>query len=138
MALQTNGQIVIGGVFEYIEDRPIANLARLNSDGTLDSTFDPATAADIGYVNSVAIQSDGKIVIGGFFFSSLGANQGYVTRLNPNGSIDEDFDPALYLDGPVNVVLLQPDGQILLGGSFNVVDTVTRPSIARLHADGTL
>jgi len=138
MVLQTNGQIIIGGAFQFIEQHAIANIARLNSDGTLDATFDPATAADIGYVNSIAIQNDGKIIIGGFFFSSLGANQGYVTILNPNGSIDEDFDPALYLDGPVNVVLLQPDGQILLGGSFNVVDTLTRRSIARLHADGTL
>ena len=138
VTLQTNGQILIGGSFTSVEDLPRANVARLNADGTLDPSFDPGTAADLGYVNSIAIQNDGKILAGGFFYSSMGLDSGMLTRLNPDGTLDDTFDPYLYIDAPVNAVLVQPDGKILLGGSFVTIDFLVRRSVARLEANGTL
>jgi len=104
----------------------------------LDPSFDPGTAADLGYVNSIAIQNDGKILAGGFFYSSMGLDSGMLTRLNPDGTLDDTFDPYLYIDAPVNAVLVQPDGKILLGGSFVTIDFLVRRSVARLEANGTL
>ncbi len=138
LALQTNGQIVVGGAFSSIEGVAVANVARLNADGSLDRSFNPGPAADFGYVNSVAIQNDGKVVIGGFFFSSTGADLGIITRLNANGSVDEDFNPNLFVDAQINSVVLQPDGKILIGGGFDTVNGIGRRSIARLNSDGTL
>ncbi len=138
VALQTNGQILIGGLFSSISNVPIANVARLNADGSLDATFNPGTAANVGYVNAIAVQTDGKVVIGGVFFSSTGVTQGNLARLNPDGTVDADFDPNLYVDDAVNAVLVQTNGLILIGGNFGVVDGMLRREIARLNGDGTL
>jgi uncharacterized delta-60 repeat protein len=138
VALQTNGQILIGGAFSSVEDQPRANVARVNPDGTLDATFDPGAAADLGYINAIAVQNDGKILVAGFFYSSFGLDSGMLTRLNPDGTLDSTFDPSLYIDAPVNAVLVQPDGKILFGGSFQDVNFLTRRSVARIEADGTL
>src|SRR5205085_6408202 len=69
MALQTNGQILLGGAFNSVSNVPRTNVARLNPDGTLDASFDPGPAADVGYVTAIAVQDDGKVLIGGFFSS---------------------------------------------------------------------
>jgi uncharacterized delta-60 repeat protein len=138
VTLQTNGDILIGGSFTCTGGVSVTNVARLRPDGSLDETFNPASAADIGYVDAIAVQADGKVVIGGNFASSTGATSANLTRLNADGSVDEDFAPGLVVDAPVNAVALQTDGKILLGGSFVLVDFVLRRSIARLNADGTL
>src|SRR4051794_25897578 len=54
VTLQKDGKILIGGSFASVGDAPRANLARLNRDGTLDTSFDPATAVDTGFVNAIA------------------------------------------------------------------------------------
>ena len=136
--LQPDGHILIGGSFSSIDEVPRANVARLNKNGTLDESFDPGTVADIGYVSALALQPDGKIVIGGSFSSSLGVVSGNLTRLNTNGTQDATFKRTLGVDGPVNAIIVQPDGKILFGGGFGVVDTVLRRSIARVDATGNL
>ncbi len=144
VALQPDGKILIGGLFSTVGDLPRANLARLNADGTVDTTFDPAQAADSpaqgapsGYVNAIAVQPDGRILIGGAFSSSIYSNPSYLTRLNGDGSVDPGFDPSLYLDGVVNAIAVQEDGIILAGG-FEIVDGYFRRNLARLFMDGTL
>src|ERR1051325_166160 len=138
VTLQTNGQILIGGSFTATGSVSVVNVARLNPDGSLDATFNPGTAADTGYVDAIAVQTDGKVLIGGAFSSSTGATSQRLTRLNPDGSVDEDFDPSLVVDQPVNAVALQSDGRILIGGSFVLVDFTLRRSVARLNTNGTL
>src|SRR2546425_10042389 len=65
VTLQTNGQILIGGAFTSIGKAGITNVARLNPDGTLDATFNPGVAVNGGYVTALAVQPDGKVVVGG-------------------------------------------------------------------------
>jgi uncharacterized delta-60 repeat protein len=136
--LQTNGQILIGGAFTSIDNTNLSNVARLNPDGSLDTTFNPGPAADVGYVNTIAVQNDGKVLIGGSFSSSSGATSANLTRLNPDGSVDESFDPLFFVDAPVNAVVLQSDGKALIGGGFAIVDNVLRRSVARLNTNGTV
>jgi len=138
VTLQPNGQILIGGAFLSINGTAITNVARLNQDGTLDATFNPSGAAAFGSVDAIAVQNNGKIVIGGAFASIAGVAPQNLARLNANGSVDPTFDPNLFVDGPVNAVVMQPDGRILLGGSFNTIDNVDRVSLARLNTNGTL
>ena len=138
VALQTNGQILIGGQFSSIGGTNVANIARLNADGRLDPNFDPGTAADIGYVSAIAVQPDGKVVIGGSFFSSTSAAPGNLARLNADGSVDPGFDPGFYCDNAVNAVVVQPDGKILFGGAFQTVDSFVRRNIARVQTNGTV
>jgi uncharacterized delta-60 repeat protein len=135
---QPDGKILMGGSFDLVGGQTRVSIARLNSDGTLDTSFDPDQAADVGYVNSITVQEDGKILIGGSFSSSTYQNPGFLARLNPDGSVDYNFDPSLYLDGPVNAVALQEEGFIILAGAFDVVDGFYRRNVARLFPDGAL
>lgn len=138
VTLQPNGQILIGGSFKSVGNVPLANVARLNPDGSLDGTFDPGVAADVGYVTAMALQPDGKVVVGGSFGSSSGAAPANLARLNPDGTVDLDFDPNLYVDASVNAVVMQTNGMILFGGSFGIVDGLPRKNLARLNPDGSL
>src|SRR5262249_16016640 len=116
-AVQFDGKILVGGTFTSVLALPRKNMARLNTDGTLDLSFNPAPN---NYVNSIAVQPDGKILIGGYF-TGLAPNGGAaitrnrIARLNTDGTVDTTFDPNA--NDLVNVVALQADGKILLGGS---------------------
>ena len=95
--------------------------ARLNADGSLDS-FNPGASkvGGVPIVYTMALQPDGKIVVGGYF-NGLGGGTGttlrnYIGRLNADGTLDTGFNPgATFI---VNALALQADGKILVGGDF--------------------
>lgn len=142
LCLQTDGKIIVGGCFSTYNVTSINNLVRLNTDGTLDNTFATGTGPD-NFVLSIALQSDGKIIIGGRFFSFNSAGKPFLARLNSGGSIDNVFSNNISL-GPtnitqVNTIAVQNNGKVIIGGNFNHCNGVTPVKrICRLNADGTL
>ena len=136
-AMQANGQMLIGGVFNSVNGTTRSNLARLNADGSVDATFN---AAPNGTVSAIVIQPDGKILIGGNFTSISLASAYYIARLNSDGSLDTSFNP--YPNGTVYTILLQPDGKILIGGGFfgflGANFGAGESYLARLNANGTV
>ena len=102
-------------------------------DGTIDTAFDPNANAR---VRAIAIQSDGKIVIGGDFISVGGTSRNRIARLNTDGSLDTGFDPNA--NDEIRAIAIQSDGKIVIGGVFTTVGGTTRNRIARLNTDGTL
>ncbi len=145
-AVQTDGKIVIGGQFNEIGGTPRYRLARLNADGSVEST---ATFADIigapGQVNCIAIQPDGKILIGGDFSAVGGQSRNGIARLNADGTLDTSFNPGAGVTFPIGPndyagrvysIAVQPDVKILVGGGFTKVDGQPRNNIARLNANG--
>lgn len=134
LTVQSGGKIVVGGDFTAINGNPRTNLARLNTNGTLDLSFNPTNGPDFA-VNSVLSQANGKIVIGGFFTSVNGTARKYVARLNSDGSLDSGFNPGLGPDDAVYAAALQADGKVLIGGLFTSFDATPRHGIARLHGD---
>lgn len=144
--VQSDGKIIIGGTFTSYNLTPCNSIARLNEDGSLDTTFDPVSGVDppgsLG-VSSTAIQSDGKILIGGFFSSVNGIPRNGIARLNTDGSLDMTFDPGTGVgpDGAeamVSSVAIQSDGKILIGGHFFTYNGTPTVCIARLNEDGSL
>jgi uncharacterized delta-60 repeat protein len=143
VAVQADGKIVVGGFFSAIAPNGGTsisrnNVARLNSDGTVDPAFDPR--AD-DYVDVIVIQPDGKLLVGGAFGlfapnggATVGGSQ--IARLNTNGTVDTAFSGGA--NGDVLTIALQVDGKILIGGKFIGVNSKTRNHIARLNSDGTL
>ncbi|HMD53677.1 MAG TPA: hypothetical protein VKJ65_03905, partial [Phycisphaerae bacterium] len=130
MALQTNGAIVIGGNFTSVDGVGRNYIARLNSDGSLDTTFDPGEGAnDIVY--SVAVDTNGFILAGGAFtqLGALGGSQG-IARLNSDGSVDTSFNAGSGSDDIIYNIALQPDGGILLAGIFKSVNQTGRVGLA--------
>lgn len=143
VALQPDGKILIGGTFTTLQPNGQgANItrqyiARLNADGTLDS-FDPEANSN---VNAIAVQADGKVVIGGYF-TTLQPNGSktilpfnYLARLNSDGTADTSYLPNP--NAPVLGLSLQGDGRLLAGGSFTSIAGTSRSNLARLAADGT-
>jgi uncharacterized delta-60 repeat protein len=96
-------------------------------------SFDPNANND---VRVLAVQADGKILVGGFFTSIGGQTRNRIARLNPDGSLDTSFDPNANSD--VRPIALQADGKILVVGLFSSIGGQTRNGIARLNSDGSL
>ncbi len=131
VAAQPDGKVLLAGRFSTVGGQPAIRIARVNADGSLDTTFTgPAPTAT---VRSVAVQSDGKVLIGGLFPE-------VVMRLNPDGSRDPGFVPPSLTpgaDGVYSMVPL-PSGKILIGGRFTVSGRPQPTGVARLNADGSL
>ena len=143
MAGQPDGKILVGGMFTVVAGQPRTNIARLNADGSLDSTFvSPIFRldeyAEDTAVTSIAVLPDGKILLGGDFDRIGGTVRRSVARLNPNGSLDTSFNADFWLYSYVSALAVQSDGKILAGGYFSVVANQSRTNLVRLNANGTL
>ncbi len=86
LQVQADAKILVAGVFDSIGGVARRNLARLNSDGSLDTTFDPGTGTDAA-VRSLLPQPDGSLIIGGDFNTVNGAVEVGVARLLPAPAI---------------------------------------------------
>lgn len=133
--MQSDGKILIGGEFSTVDGVARNGLARLNSDGSVDTSFSPAISANATQVYAVAIQPDGKFLIGGTFFTSTGNN---VVRLNSDGSLDNSFNPGTSIFfASLHVITLQLDGKILVAGDGGPING-PKPGVLRLNANGSL
>ncbi len=138
LALQPDGKVLAGGgYFGIVNGVERFGIVRFNSDGSMDSTFAAGAGPNefSGSVNAVAIQPDGKVVMGGSFTTVNGTNRKGIARLNADGSVDYRFDPGTGADGAVVSLAVQPDGNILLGGNFFTVNGEARPHVARLYGN---
>ena len=151
IAVQADGKIIVGGIFNDHGSGVISiggatrnYIARLDPTTGLADSFDPK-ANSLGYVYSVAVKADGKILAGGAF-TTLAPNGGAtrtrnrIARLETDGRLDQTLDPNILgsQNDSVTATALQPDGKILIGGSFSSVLGVPRNNIARLNPDGTV
>jgi uncharacterized delta-60 repeat protein len=136
---QSDGKILVGGEFSQWNGVAVGGIVRLSADGTRDTTFTTGTGAD-GSVPTIALQADGKILVGGYFANWNGAPAGGLVRLNADGTLDATFTTNTGSGGNMGVstVVVQADGRILVGGAFTTWNTATFGRIVRLNADGTL
>jgi uncharacterized delta-60 repeat protein len=137
LALQSDGRILVGGQFSQIDLTQRFNLARLNTDGSVDLSFDPGNGPN-GDVNAIVIQPDGRIIIGGTFIGYDGFARGGVAGVLGNGALDPSFDSGVGTGGSVFALALQHNGQIVLGGRFVQYSGTNRTFIARVFGDGSL
>jgi len=140
-AVQSDGKILLGGTFTTWNVVTVGRIVRLNADGTRDTAFTTAngTGAGSSSVNSIAIQSDGKILVGGFFSTWNGATVGNIVRLNADGTRDTAFTTANGTgagSGSVQSIAIQTDGKILVGGDFLSWNGTTVGRIVRLDSTG--
>jgi uncharacterized delta-60 repeat protein len=137
IAVQADGKILVGGDFMTLDGQPCSSLGRVNSDGTLDNQFNPGLAMEdqSPSVLTLAVQADGKILVGGLFTELGGQPCQNLGRLNADGTLDLGFAPEP--DGAVNCVLVQGDGSILVSGDFSVMAGQVCYCVGRLNADGT-
>jgi uncharacterized delta-60 repeat protein len=137
ISIQSDGKILIGGDFTSYNGTGRNGIARLNTDGSLDASFNIGTGAS-SFVYSTSLQGDGKIIIGGNFFSFNGTARNRIARLNADGSLDASFNPGTGANDVVQAISIQSDGKIIIGGVFTRFNGTVRNRITRLNTDGSL
>jgi uncharacterized delta-60 repeat protein len=140
--VQADGKILAAGDFTTLGGGGTGTttrnyVGRLNADGNLDTSFDPGANEP---VYALAVQADGKILVGGNFTTLGGGGTGtttrnYIGRLDADGSLDTSFNPGA--NDTVMALAVQTDGRILVGGGFTTLGgggtgTTTRNLIGRL------
>lgn len=118
-----------------------APAAAAQTDGTVDRDFATAIGSGFnGWVTAIGETPEGKLLVGGDFTSFNGVTTGHLVRLNSDGSLDTAFQSSLGsgVNGGVKSLVIQPDGAVVIGGTFTAVGSVPAPTLARLNADGSL
>lgn len=131
--VQPDGKILVAGHFSHINGTARANLARLNSDGTLETAFNPGTD---GEVNALALDSGGRIVLGGNFANVGGQARSNLARLEADGVVDTSFNPSP--NGEIFSIAVQPDDAVLFSGNFVTVGATGRERFARVDENGVV
>ena len=143
LELQSAGQVIVAGNFSHVNGLPRYKLARLQADGSLDLTFTPGLETgldDDTLVRTLALQSDGKLIVGGGRPGTYGRMPiPVLLRLNPDGSLDQTWRlgySSYFFGNPfsvelVHTVKVQRDQRIVVGWS-----SYNGPPIVRLHPDG--
>lgn len=136
LTLLPDGRILAAGEFDGINGVPRNRLARFSQTGVVDAGYHPDVA---GVIHSLALQADGGVIIGGTITSVDGVPRSGAARIRVDGSLDPDLDPTVSGGGGVvSSTEIQADGKILLAGSFNTIDGITRHSFAQLSNENAV
>jgi uncharacterized delta-60 repeat protein len=139
IAVQADGKILTAGNFTDFNGRTIGRgIARLNTNGSLDTTFNVGGAGLANFSRSVSVQADGRIIVAGAFVTFNGISRSRIVRLNSDGTSDASFNIGTGFNDFVYTAKIQPDGKILAVGDFTSFNGTSRVRVARLNADGTL
>ena len=137
VAVQPDGKILVGGLFTTAgaANATYGRIARFNPDGSLDTSFtNPALDS---FVNAIALQPDGKIVVGGGFTSANSITYRRAVRLLSDGTVDTSFaDPNF--DNYVSDIAIRDDGKIIFGGAFTTANGNAYARVARVNSNGTV
>jgi uncharacterized delta-60 repeat protein len=141
VALQTNGSVIAAGSFTAVNGLPRNHFARFNGDGTLDADFLTGLSGADGAVNAAAVQSDGRVLLGGAFGNVDGVVRNRIARVNTDGALDTSFGPGSGADNSVFSVAEAFNGavrQIYVGGAFTLFNGGSTPGLVRLNDNGTV
>ncbi len=132
--IQPDGKILVAGVFQKFNGQNHAALVRLNSDGTIDNSFNCILGSkETISVNTIALQTDGKILVSGYLNSCNGVPVKNFFRINSDGSLDYTFNSGFGINEFVKSISLQPDAKIIIGGYFSSYNGIGRNRIARIN-----
>ena len=147
VVVQPDGKLLVGGVFTTYQGVAAGDIIRLNADGSRDGSFAVGTGFTGGTatVLALALQPDGKVLVGGLFTAYNGGTAGTanrIARLNADGSNNTgsgagQFSIGTGFSSTVSALALQPDGKVLVGGAFTTYNGSSNIRIARLNADGS-
>jgi uncharacterized delta-60 repeat protein len=136
VVIQPNGKIVFSGTSNPAATGFDSSLIRLNTDGSTDTSLNAMTD---GYGYHVILQPDHKIVlVGSFSKISNGENHNAIVRYNENGTIDSAFNPSITVQGAVHAMVQQPDGKLIVAGTFTRANDTTSLNLARFNTDVTV
>ena len=132
-AVQADGKVIIGGIFSFVNGTARNNIARLNADGTLDTTWNPNANAS---VFALALDGSGNVYVGGQFGSIGGLSRSNIAKIPTTGSGAAD---ATWNPGANGIVfaIATTGSSVYAGGSFTTIGGQSRNRIALLSASGS-
>ena len=136
MKVNADGKVYIGGQFATVSGTSRNGVARLLATGANDLTFATGTGLNSPSY-ALAIQPDGKLLVGGPFTDYNGAGRSRIARILSSGDLDLTFKPIAGFNSWVYSLSTQPDGKILCGGDFTTYNGVSANRIAQLNSDGS-
>lgn len=139
--LQSNGQIIVAGYFGYYNLQASGHIARLNTNGSFDATFNAGmgnTSEANDYIHELKVVANDKILIGGFFNTYNGISTPKIARLNANGSLDTTFNVGTGANSWVYTIAPLADGDLLVSGSFSSFNGQTVEPTIVLNNDGSM
>lgn len=128
---QSDGKLVIVGHFTTINETSAGRIARLNANGSLDSTFN---FEEVGFDNHafvIKLLSDGSFLVGGKFGAYSGTSVSRLVKLNSDGSLNTSFSENVAFDNDVFAINVLSSGKIYVGGNFT-------NKLIKLNSDGTV
>lgn len=137
--IQSDGKILVGGVFDTFNGIPATGIVRLLSDGSIDNSFNVGTGITGGFQNvkSIEISPNGDIFIAGDFTSYNGNPVHDIVKVNSNGTFDNTFIVAAGFNYSLNEIHLQSNGKLIVRGNFTDYNSSGINKIIRLNQDGT-
>jgi len=135
IARQTDGKVIIGGEFTYVNGVPRSNIARINSNGSLDLVWNPGADSS---VYALAFDGAGNVIVAGGFLNIGGTSRTGIGKLSLSGSGAADATWNPNANGGVDAMTLDPLGaNIYVGGNFTTIGGQARAYLARLSLGGT-
>jgi uncharacterized delta-60 repeat protein len=137
----SNGKVYVGGNFTTFTGTSINRFVRLNTDGSRDTTFNIGTGFAGGRVYDSKVQSDGKVLVFGFFTSYTGTTNNGIIRLNTDGSVDTTFSAGTGFSpttAQVTNAIIDSSNKIVCVGQFTGYNGTNYNRIVRLNTDGSV
>ena len=140
--VQNDGKILVGGSFTSYNGSSYNKIIRLNSGGTIDTSFNIGVGISGTSFNNtvyaIEVQDDGKILVGGSFITYSGTTVNRIVRLNSGGTIDTSFNTGSGFNVSTFSIKVQSNGKILVGGSFTSYNGSSYNELIRLNSDGSI
>jgi uncharacterized delta-60 repeat protein len=137
LAPYSDGRLLVGGFFTQYNGTARNRIARLNPNGTLDTTFSIGTGFNSS-TQKILLQSDNKILVTGAFSSYNGTARNRIARLNPNGTIDTSFTIGTGFNNVTLDAISNQDGSYYVAGYFTQYNGATANHVAKIGATGSI
>ena len=135
-SMMADDKLLVTGGFGLYNGTVYNDIVKLNSNGSVDTSFSGGTGFDNFLENHIIY--DNKIYGAGYFTTYSGISSNYIIRLNLDGTVDNTFSIGTGFNSITKIVTPQSDGKLLIGGFFTSYNGTSANKIARLNSDGTI
>lgn len=136
MVTQSDGKILMGGLFLTYSGSSSPYIVRVNTNGTRDTTFNVGTGFT-GTPNAITMQSDGKFIVVGNMTNYSGSSITRILRINTNGTRDLTYNSGTGLSNTAYSIAIQSDDEIIVGGDFTTYSGSSVNRLVKINTDGT-
>jgi len=130
--ITNDNKIYAVGSFSTYNSIKRINIARLNADGSLDTSFNPQNGTDTT-ITTVSVLKDNSVMIGGFFTKYNSVNRKYIAKIRADGTLDNDFNVTELPNSYIYEAKVLDDNSFIINGDFDLISNSNRKNIAKYN-----